>query len=92
MTETGEGTYLLEALCQKIATLIQVVTGLQEAYYQLESLLPTASQASVSDELASTPAPALAPTIVVSPPKPQVPTPEPFSGNRYKFLAFRNAC
>lgn len=67
---------------------------LQDSYNRLEGqVLNLSGPSGVAPTSAAAPVQAAAPpSVVMLPPEPRVPTPEKFSGDRTKFLAFRSSC
>ncbi|XP_073488849.1 protein LDOC1-like [Aquarana catesbeiana] len=81
----------MDEVCRHLAGLTQAVKSLQEGYSRLEEQVqalscPSNPQGASSVGLSS------APSVVMLPPEPRVPTPERFAGERSKYRAFRNAC
>ena len=96
MSEPARGTSAMDEICQHLTALNQAVKSLQEGYVQLEERVQSlATSLGPTTALSPAAAPTLtttAPTVMMLPPEPRVPTPERFSGDRSKFRAFRNAC
>lgn len=92
MSESEQGTFHMDGLCQHISDLTQAVQNLQEGYTRLEGrVLSLSSSAAQGPVQPSTYSPGT-PSVMMLPPKPRVPTPERFSRECKKFRAFSNAC
>lgn len=91
MTESRQGASPMDELCRHLAGLTQAVKSLQEGYTRLEGQVQALS-AAPPPQGASSARLSPAPSVVMFPLEPRVPTPEKFTGDGRKYGAFRNAC
>ncbi|XP_073479881.1 olfactory receptor 1468-like [Aquarana catesbeiana] len=86
MTESGQ-----DELCRHLAGLTQAVKSLQEGYSRLEEQVQALSSPSNTQDATFGRFP-IAPSVVMLPPEPRVPTPLKFAGECSKYHAFHNVC